>query len=273
MPSLTSHAHTQDLCQHSSRRTPSSPGRLRRTRLLLPLASLAVLALALAASRATPGFRHWLIITATTIAGAAAGALIRWLLARIPRGTTVKPGICEFTIALLWSLIAYQWTTGHIAPGWLPSAFLFTCFATALTMTDLHHRRLPNALTIPAYPITAACITVAALSTDNPATLWQAATGATLFLTLHAAVHLLRPTALGAGDVKLSGPLGAILGAVHLAALPIAAVLAAGVTVLLATATPRDVRSRWQSGIPHGPGLLAATTLFVIFGGAPLTSL
>ncbi|MGH3858901.1 prepilin peptidase [Actinokineospora sp.] len=246
--------------------------------MLLTFAYLALLPLALTAFHAATSDPASSIITAITvttvaIAGAAAGTLCRHLLARIPRGTIVKPGICEFTVAFLWSLIAYQWTTDHLHPGWLPTAFLFTCFATALTLTDLHHRRLPNALTIPAYPVTAACLTFAALTADTPETLWQAATGAALFLTLHAAVHLLRPTALGAGDVKLSGPIGATLGAIHLAALPIAAVLAAGATLLLATAAPRHVRSRWLSSIPHGPGLLAATTLFVIFGGPPPTPL
>lgn len=226
--------------------------------------SLALLVLVLTAFL---GATTWLTVTAIAIAGSVVGTLIRHLLARIPRGTTVKPGVCELTVAILWSSIAYRWTTGHIHPGWLPLAFFFTAATTALTMTDLHHRRLPNVLTIPAYPITAACIAIAALSTDNPATLWQAATGAALFLASHAAVHLLRPTALGAGDVKLSAPVGATLGAVHLAALPAAAVLAAFTTLLLATAPPNHIKSRWRSGIPHGPGLLAATTLFVIFGG------
>lgn len=244
----------------------------RRAEDLRPLmfAGLALLVLALTIFLLPA---NGLAVTAITIAGGVVGTLVRHLLARIPRGTTVKPGICELIVAILWSLIAYRWTTGHIHPGWLPLAFSFTCLATALTMTDLHHRRLPNALTIPAYPITAACIAVAALSTDNPATLWQAAIGATLFSALHAAVHLLHPTSLGAGDVKLSAPIGATLGAIHLAALPIAAVLAALATLLLATAPPRRTKSHWQSGIPHGPGLLGATTLFVIFGGPASTTL
>ncbi len=69
-------------------------------------------------------------------------------------------------------------------------------------------------------------------------------------------VHLARPAALGAGDVKLSGSVGAALAAAGWPAMVLAAALAALLTLLLGLA-PRYRRD----GIPHGPGLLAATFL------------
>ena len=62
-----------------------------------------------------------------------------------------------------------------------------------------------------------------------------------------ALVHLLRPAALGLGDVKLAAPLGAVLGAASWSALAIAAVLAAVITGRGAPAAVLAVarRPRW----------------------------
>jgi leader peptidase (prepilin peptidase)/N-methyltransferase len=70
----------------------------------------------------------------------------------------------------------------------------------------------------------------------------------------HLAVHVLAPRALGAGDVKLAGSLGAVLGAVGWSALVVGAVLAALGTAVVALA-------RRTRAAPHGPGLLLATWL------------
>ena len=122
-----------------------------------------------------------------------------------------------------------------------------TTLAVPLIAADLRHRRLPDVLTLPAYPI------LVALAPD-PA---RAVGAAAVFGGLHLLVHLLAPHAMGAGDVKLAGALGAALG--WGVGLPAAAVLAALVTAALAATR------RWPDGVPHGPGLLAATTTLVLF--------
>ncbi|RSM37309.1 hypothetical protein DMA12_37090 [Amycolatopsis balhimycina DSM 5908] len=78
-----------------------------------------------------------------------------------------------------------------------------------------------------------------------------------------ALVRLATPGSLGAGDVKLSGSLGAVLGAAGWAALAAAAALAALFTLAVAAAR------RHSGRVPHGPALLTATWLCAIFPGAP----
>jgi leader peptidase (prepilin peptidase)/N-methyltransferase len=138
----------------------------------------------------------------------------------------------------------------------------FTWFAVLLVTTDLKHNRLPNALTLPAYPTVAVLLAIACLTTGGPGpqTLLRAAVGALILWCLHATVHTLKPTALGGGDVKLSGPLGAILATVSWLALPIALTLAALITLALHTISP----TRNQQGTPHAPGLLTATWLLTL---------
>jgi leader peptidase (prepilin peptidase)/N-methyltransferase len=194
------------------------------------------------------------------VAGGAAGSLGRWLLGRLRRGTSVHCGLCEAAVGLLWSLIGLRLAAGQLPTWWAPIPLGLTWLAVLLTVTDLRHRRLPDALTLPAYPIAAALIAAAAWGGGWPLATGAAA-GAAVFLSVHAAVHRLRPRSLGAGDVKLSGSLGAVLGAVGWPTLVLAAWLAAVCAVGLRVAAPR----RFAHGVPHGPGLLAATCLIAVF--------
>jgi leader peptidase (prepilin peptidase)/N-methyltransferase len=139
-------------------------------------------------------------------------------------------------------------------------------FGVLLAATDLRHSRLPDALTLPAYPVVAAATLVAAAHTS-----WQVAASATLgalvLYCLYAGVNLARPAALGGGDVKLSGTVGAALGAIGWPAVLVGTTLAAILTLTLQALAPQRTRARWKTGIPHGPGLLVATYLLTTFAG------
>jgi leader peptidase (prepilin peptidase)/N-methyltransferase len=209
--------------------------------------------------------------TVLTGAGLLAGCLGRWLLGRLRYGTSVHIGWCAGGVAALWAVLGWRVGAGALPEWWLPVPLLLTWFAVLLTATDLRHRRLPDALTMPAYPIAAAVLAAAAAAGGGWPLAAGAAFGAGAFLAVHTAIRLIRPSALGLGDVKLSGPLGAVLGAVGWPALVLAAWLAAACTLALRLAAPRRLAVTWRDGIPHGPGLLAATSLIALFPGTSLT--
>lgn len=209
-----------------------------------------------------------ILIVVSATAGILAGMISRRFLARQPRGTKARPGTCEIPTAILWGLIAWRWHIGDLPTWWLPTAALYAWFAVSLTVVDLRERRVPDVITMAGYPVFACTLALAAVAvaaSGNPwkPLVWNAILGATAFLAVHATIHLVHPPSLGAGDVKLSAPLGALLGAVDLLALPLAMTLAAVITLGLAAAAPRKLRTRWRSGVPHAPGMLAATALFV----------
>lgn len=190
------------------------------------------------------------------LTGALAGALGRHVLKRLRRGATMRAGWCEASTAILWCLVGLA----NVPSWWLPVMLTFSWLAVMLTATDLVHGRLPDALTLPSYPLFAVLLIVAATTGPNPHIIAHAAIGATLFLTLHATVHYIAPQAMGGGDVKLSGTLGAILGAVSWLALTAALVLASLITLCLHVISP----GRYREKVPHGPGLLAATWLLAL---------
>ncbi len=183
------------------------------------------------------------------ISGFLAGAVGAALLRRLPRGADVRWLWCAAPTAVLWFV---AWALAP--PAWLPVPLLVAWLGVLLTVTDLRHRRLPDALTLPAYP--AVGVTLWLCGAD----LWRALAGCLLFGGFHLLVHLLAPAAMGGGDVKLAGSLGAVLASASWLALPLAAVLASVVTLLLA-------RWRRAGGVPHGPGLLAGTWVVTVSAG------
>lgn len=133
--------------------------------------------------------------------------------------------------------------TAGLVAGWL----------IALSVHDLRHRRLPNALTLPG----AALVLVAAVSAGRGT---SAALGALALGLLYLVVHLIDPAALGAGDVKLAIGLGGLTGAFG----PEVWLLGAFGAVLL-SALAGIVVVVWRGGstVPHGPSMCAASAASV----------
>ncbi|HEX4249211.1 MAG TPA: prepilin peptidase [Pseudonocardia sp.] len=227
--------------------------------------------------------------------GMLGGALARWLLGRLRRGTVVSPPHCELVLGALWAVSGYWWSVGRLDPAWLPLLLGLGWLAVAAGAVDLVHGRLPDALTLPALP--AALLLAVPLGGGAVA---RAALGAAALGGGYLVVRLVVPTALGAGDVKLAAPLGAALGAVSWPAVLVGALLASLLTVGLAVAGglveavvaraarvgtggtgPVGRRSvgrrsagwrsagwpRWGGGVPHGPPMLAAGWLVLAAAG------
>ncbi|MEU3269443.1 prepilin peptidase [Saccharomonospora sp. NPDC006951] len=203
---------------------------------------------------------------------AAMGAVAGWgcalLLRRPPRPATVPTPWCAAGVAALWSGVAWRWAVSGLPGWWLPVPLAVTALAVPLALADLGHRRLPDVLTLPAYPLLGAALCVAAVTGPGEGLGARAVAGGAVFAAAHFLVHAVAPHALGAGDVKLSGSLGGVLGATGWPALVVAAFAAAVVTLVLACSAVLLRACRWRGGVPHGPGMLAATCLIAVFPGA-----
>ena len=206
---------------------------------------------------------------------AVAGLLAGWggcrLLGRAARPAPVPIAACVVGTGALWAIAALRWISGALPGWWLPVALGVTALAVPLAAADLRYRRLPDVLTVPAYPVFGLLLGVAAVLAPEPGLGLRALAGAGLFGLVHLAAHLIAPGALGAGDVKLAGSVGGVLAAVGWGALVLAACLAALVTVVLALAAPARRAGRWRTGVPHGPGMLTAACLLSVFPGAEMT--
>lgn len=189
--------------------------------------------------------------------GAAAGAAGTEVLARLGWGV-VHAWWAAPAVAAMWGVVAlaapaWWWLPVPLAVGWL---------AVLLSVTDLAQRRLPDALTLPAYPAGAVLLAVAASGSGEPGLALRGVLGAALWAGGYAAVRLFAPGALGGGDVKLAGSLGAVTTAVGWSGL-LLAVLAATAVTAVAAAVARVFGRR---DVPHGPAMLGAAWLVVLTG-------
>lgn len=137
---------------------------------------------------------------------------------------------------------------------------------TALTLTDIEHRRLPHALTLPSYPVAIALLVIAAPFTAHG---WHHLAGSLAGMTalwlFYALLAFALPGRLGGGDVWLAGLVGLPLGWFGLRAFltgAIAALLLAWPAALRQIAARR--RGKAEQAIPLGPFLLAGALLAVL---------
>lgn len=165
-----------------------------------------------------------------------------------------RRGWCEGAVAALWAVVALRVWTGALDPAWAVVPLLLGWWAVLLAVCDLRAARLPDALTLPAYPVAAVVLAAVAWWSCSPGLLAGACAGAALFAGCYALVRLLAPAALGAGDVKLAASLGAAVGAVSLPAVPLCVVAAAVLTVI-SSCFARD------GPVPHGPSMLVPAWL------------
>ncbi len=192
------------------------------------------------------------------VTGAAAGAGGAVLLHRIPRGVRVSAPGCAVAVAALWSVVGER--AGGLPVCWWPVPLVLAWAGVLLGAADVVARRLPDALTLPAYPVVAVLLAIAAAGVGGVDLLVRAFGGALLWAGGYAAVRLIAPNALGGGDVKLAGSLGAVTAAASWPGLLVAVLTA---TVLTA-AVAGPARLLGYRDVPHGPAMLAAAWLVVL---------
>jgi len=196
-------------------------------------------------------------VIAGVVGGVFAGWAIRLLLARLRRGVVLRPGVAEVGSAVVTGLgVALSWGGPLLA-----MVIWAGLLAVALGAVDLVHHRLPDALTLPAIPVTA--VVVAATGYLNPDA-GSLVRGAVVGLVLGGAfwaLAALAPRAMGRGDVKLVPSLGLLTGFVSVEASALATVIAFVLGALVAIVGLLARKLTVTSAIPFGPCLLAGCWL------------
>ncbi|WP_125132349.1 A24 family peptidase [Microbacterium sp. 10M-3C3] len=144
----------------------------------------------------------------------------------------------------------------------------FAVQSAVLAVVDARTHRLPDRLVLPGYPVVGALLTAAALLAGTPARLIGVVVGALGLFAFFFALRMLRPGAMGGGDVKLAGVVGAHTGWFGLEAAVVGAASAfvlGGVAALVLLALRRARRS---DAIPFGPFLLAGAWAGIAVGVA-----
>lgn len=191
------------------------------------------------------------------VAGCVVGVGIRLLLRRLRRGVVIRPGILEGCTAAVTGVGAgLSWPGGA-----LPLVIWIGWLGVAVSAVDLVHHRLPDALTLPAVPITAALVVVIELTSPGTGNLPVAAAAAGVLTAVFWLVAVSAPRAIGLGDVKLIASLGLATGYVSVASALLAVTLAFVLGAVIAAAGVLSRRLTMTSAIPFGPCLVAGAWL------------
>ena len=140
----------------------------------------------------------------------------------------------------------------------------FDAVMLAVGAIDLERRIIPNRITYPSFLVFAAAIVVGwAVGQElNPA---RAAVGALAYGGVFLVIALISPGGMGMGDVKLTGVIGLVLGALGLRYVAVAAavaVLLGGIAAIVALAAGRGRKG----ALPFGPSLAAGAIAAVLVG-------
>jgi len=215
--------------------------------------------------------------------------VLSWLLLRgkcrdCAAPISVRYPLVELGGAVAFALVAWRFApdvvaaftagdaAGLASAALVTGAFLYlAAISLALALIDLDVHRLPNVIVLPAYAVGAVLLGAAAAISGEWSRLATAGLGLALLGGIYLALALIRPGAMGMGDVKLAGALGLFLGWLGLPELAVGAVGGfllgglAGVVLLLAG------RSR-RAKLALGPWLLAGAWVGILAGPVIATS-
>ena len=173
---------------------------------------------------------------------------------------------------LLWALLAAWTLAGGMPVSLLPLVLALTSAGVALTVIDVHHHRLPDAVVLPLYPITVVGLAIDGLA-RGAWPVWSALLGAAVWLIAIGVPWLVSGgRGMGFGDVKLAPILGATLGWVAVPIAIVGLVLAFVLGAAVGVALMMGKRADRRTPIPFGPFLLAGALLGLVAGRALVTA-
>ena len=168
----------------------------------------------------------------------------------------------ELATAVLFVVMAVRFGLDPVLPAYLYLAAV----GLALALIDLDCKRLPDALTLPSYPVAVVLLGVAALAGSDSGSLLRALLGGAAMYGLYFALCFAYPAGMGFGDVKLAGVLGLYTGWLGWGAWAVGlftGFLLGGVFGLALIAVKRGGR---KTAVPFGPFMLAGTLLAILVG-------
>ncbi len=156
------------------------------------------------------------------------------------------PYLLEGVTALAAALAAWR-----VHDGWVLAAWSYAVVAgAALAEIDRRTWRLPDAITLPSYPILV--VLLAPSGRLLPALASGCALGA-----VYAALWFIRPAGLGLGDVKLAGLIGLLTGALGTQSVIVAGMAGQVLGALYAVGLLLARRATRTTEFPFGPFMLA----------------
>lgn len=148
----------------------------------------------------------------------------------------------------------------------VPAYLYLGAVGLALTLIDIDTHRLPNSLVLPSYGVLALLLTGASWATGDFGALLRAVVGGCALYAFYFLPNLIKPGAMGFGDVKLAGLLGAALAWIGWGSFAVGAFAAFLLGGGYAIALMVSRRARRGSRLPFGPWMVLGAAIGVGWG-------
>jgi leader peptidase (prepilin peptidase) / N-methyltransferase len=193
--------------------------------------------------------------------------VVSWLLLRGRcRGCGTKISarypFVELVTAVLFVVMA-AWF-GAVAQ--LPAYLYLAAVGVALALIDLDVQRLPDALTLPSYPVGVVLLGVASIAHHDGWSMARAAIGMGALFAFYFTVAVIAPRGMGFGDVKLSGVLGLYLGWLGWGQLVVGAFAAFAVGAVVGIGLILFAGGGRKTKVPFGPFMLVGALIGILAG-------
>jgi leader peptidase (prepilin peptidase)/N-methyltransferase len=179
-------------------------------------------------------------------------------------GSLGTPMVLELATAVVLALLLGRFGG---QPDLVAFGFLGT-LGVALAAIDIKVQRLPDRLTLPAFPVLIILLAAAAAVSGDNGQLVRALLGGAVMAAGYLVLALLRPGQLGGGDIKLAGLAGLVLAWLGWRTLLIGASLGFVLSALASLALLGARRITLRSAISFGPFLLGGALLAILATGA-----
>jgi leader peptidase (prepilin peptidase)/N-methyltransferase len=150
----------------------------------------------------------------------------------------------------------------------LPAYLYLTAVCVALAFIDLDTKRLPNALTLPSYPVMAGLLLLPALIEGEWSNYLRALLGGLALFSFYLALALVYPAGMGMGDVKLAGVLGLGLAWLGWGVWTVGTFLSFLLGAVVGLGLMAVRRAGRRTAIPFGPFMVAGALLAIVWGQA-----
>lgn len=193
--------------------------------------------------------------------------VVSWLVLRgrcRDCGEPISPRypLVELGTAGLFIVMALRFDADWVLPAYLYLAAV----GLALALIDLDCKRLPDALTLPSYPVAAILLGGAALLGSDSGSYMTALLGGLAMFALYFALAFAYPAGMGFGDVKLAGVLGMYLGWLGWGAWAVGTFLGFFLGGVFGIGLILFRKGGRKTAVPFGPFMLLGVLIAVLVG-------
>lgn len=193
--------------------------------------------------------------------------VLGWVMLRGRCRDCSEPVSARYPLVEIVTAVLFGITAWIIGDTWvLPSYLWFVAVTVVLVLTDLDHKRIPNAILYPGTAVAVVLLGIGSAADGDLPSVWRGLAGGVGYFVLLLVVALIARGGFGFGDVKLAFLLGTFTAHRSWEALGVGVFAAFVIGGLVSIALLIAGRAGRKDAIPFGPSLVLGAYVAMVWG-------